>query len=253
MSNLVVTPAGLAVAFSLVLFAIYISVKEHLGLTKEIVIGITRAIIQLTIVGYVLKYIFKVDNVWLTLAMVLIIVGNASYNSSKRSNGLPNAFKISVLAISAATFTCIGVLIFSKSLKVIPSQIVPITGMTASNAMVASGLAYRSMNSLFRDQHQQLLEKLSLGATPKQATQIIIKESIKTGMQPTIDSTKTLGIVSLPGLMSGLIFAGVDPVKAITYQILVTFMLLATTSISSFIIVYLGYKQYYNKDEQLIR
>lgn len=253
MSNLTVSPATLAITFSLVLFAIFISYKQKLGITKDIIWGISRAIVQLTVVGYLLKYIFGVNNVWLTFAMVVIIVLNAAWNSSKRSNGLPNAFKISVLAMSLSTAVCLSILILSGSLKVTPSQIVPITGMTASNAMVASGLAYRSMDSLFRDQHQQVMEKLALGATPAQATKSIVREAIKTGMTPTIDSSKTLGLVSLPGMMSGLIFAGVDPVKAIGYQIMVTFMLLATTSLSSITVVYLGYKQFYNQEEQLVR
>ena len=75
----------------------------------------------------------------------------------------------------------------------------------------------------------------------------IIQQSVKTGMAPTIDSAKTVGIVSLPGMMSGLIFAGVDPVHAIKYQIMVTFMLLSATSIGSVIATYLAYKGYYNQ------
>ena len=71
-------------------------------------------------------------------------------------------------------------------------------------------------------------------------------------MVPTIDSSKTLGIVSLPGMMSGLILAGVSPIDAVKYQILVTFMLIATTSISSFIAIYLSYKSFYNENLQLI-
>ncbi len=252
-NNLAVTPATLVITFALVIFAMVISYKQELGLTKDIAWGITRAIVQLTIVGYFLKYIFNVNNISLTLAMVVIIILNAAWNSSKRSNGLPNSLLISILAMTLATSVCLVVLIASGSLKLVPSQIVPITGMIASNAMVASGLSYRSMDSLFRDQHQQVLEKLALGATPFQATKTIIQEAIKTGMAPTIDSSKTLGLVSLPGMMSGLIFAGVDPVKAIGYQIMVTFMLLATTSLSSITVVYLGYKQYYNDEEQLVR
>ena len=79
----------------------------------------------------------------------------------------------------------------------------------------------------------------------------ILQDSIRSGMQPTIDSIKTLGLVSLPGMMSGLIFAGVNPVKAIKYQIMITFMLLASTGIGSIISCYLGYKQFFNERKQL--
>jgi putative ABC transport system permease protein len=92
---------------------------------------------------------------------------------------------------------------------------------------------------------------LALGANLKQASRAIVQSSIKTGMSPTIDSAKTVGIVSLPGMMSGLIFAGVDPTKAILYQIMVTFMLLAATSIGSVIACYMAYPLFYNDDLQL--
>ncbi|HGF7641023.1 MULTISPECIES: ABC transporter permease, partial [Enterococcus] len=133
-----------------------------------------------------------------------------------------------------------------------PSQIVPITGMIASNAMTAIGVTYRSLNSKFTDQRQQVLEKLALGANKKQASMSIVRESVKTGMAPSIDRTKTVGLVSLPGMMSGLIFAGIDPVQAIRYQIVVMFMLISVTAISSFIASYMAYREFYNNRSQLI-
>jgi putative ABC transport system permease protein len=107
------------------------------------------------------------------------------------------------------------------------------------------------MAAQFHDQRQQVLEKLALGADIKLASYPILRSSIKTAMQPTIDSAKTVGIVSLPGMMSGLIFAGVDPVHAIKYQIMVTFMMLAATGLGSVIAGYLSYREYYNEYSQL--
>ena len=123
--------------------------------------------------------------------------------------------------------------------------------MIASNAMVAIGLAYRSMNASFHDLRQPILERLALGADAKQATAGLVRRAVKTGMSPTVDSAKTVGLVSLPGMMSGLIFAGVDPSKAIMYQILVTFMMLATTSLSSVIACSLAYRGFFNERLQL--
>ena len=93
--------------------------------------------------------------------------------------------KISLISIFAALTLSLSVLIFSGAIKFTPSQVVPISGMIAGNAMTALGLTYRNLNMLFRDQNQQILEKLSLGATPKPATKAIINETIKLGMQPT--------------------------------------------------------------------
>ncbi|GGC88983.1 ABC transporter permease [Enterococcus wangshanyuanii] len=250
--NLAVNNLSLTLAAVLVLVSIVISYKEKLGFTKDILISVFRAIIQLVLVGYLLKYIFQVNNVFLTLAMTAIIIINASLNAKKRNNQLENGFLISFIAIAASTIITIGVLILSGAIRFIPSQIVPISGMIASNSMIAIGLCYRSLDRLFHDQRQAVLEKLALGASIKLASITIVKESIRTGMAPTIDSAKTVGIVSLPGMMSGLIFAGVDPVHAIKYQIMVTFMLLSATSIGSVIATYLAYKEYYNERKQLI-
>lgn len=96
------------------------------------------------------------------------------------------------------------------------------------------------------------MEKLALGATERQASTTVISESIKTGMAPSIDSTKTVGLVSLPGMMSGLIFAGVSPTVAIRYQIVIMFMLISVTSISSILASYMAYRNFYNAQKQLM-
>lgn len=250
--DLNVTPLTLVYSFLLVCVGLFISYKEKIGTIKEILYSITRAVIQLILVGYVLKYLFQLNNAIVTLAMVLVIGFNAARNATKRSNNLEDGFKISMCAIFSALTLTLSVLVLSGSIKFIPSQIVPISGMIAGNAMTALGLTYRNLNSLFRDQRQQVQEKMALGATSKQASKSIINEAIRLGMQPTLDSAKTIGIVSLPGMMSGLMFAGTVPTTAIMYQIMVTFMLVATTSIASYISVSMAYKKMFNAQEQLI-
>ncbi|MDU6109685.1 MAG: iron export ABC transporter permease subunit FetB, partial [Klebsiella pneumoniae] len=199
-----ITNESLALSMVLVLIAILVSYREKLALEKDIIWSICRAIVQLIIVGYVLKYIFNVNHAVLTLLMVLFICFNAAWNAKKRSKYIE----------------------FSGSIAFVPMQVIPIAGMVAGNAMVAVGLCYNNMGQRFSSEQQQIQEKLSLGATPKMASARLIRESIRASLIPTVDSAKTVGLVSLPGMMSGLIFAGIDPVKAIKYQIMVTFMLL---------------------------
>lgn len=250
--NLAVNGLSLTFAMTLVLVALIISFHEKIGLEKDLIISVLRAIVQLFIVGYLLKFIFHINDVWLTLLMMLIIIFNAATNAKKRAGKLRKGFLISFIAILISTGVTLGLLVLAGAIKFIPSQIIPITGMIASNSMVAIGLSYRSLCAQFKDERQPVLERLALGATAKQASIAIIRESIRTGMAPTIDSAKTMGLVSLPGMMSGLIFAGIDPVKAIMYQILVTFMLLSTTSLGSVIACYLAYRSFYNEREQLL-
>ncbi|WP_342630396.1 ABC transporter permease [Lactococcus lactis] len=251
MNNINVSNLSLFLALMLVLIAIFISSKERLGLSRDIIVSSVRTIIQLIFVGFVLKYVFQVDNAILTCIITLLIIVNASIQANKRNPNRHKQFIHSFVAIFLSTSITLLILILSGAIKFIPSQVIPISGMIASNSMVAIGLCYNNMNIQFIDQRQQVLEKLALGASIKLASLSILQQSIRTGIQPTIDSAKTVGLVSLPGMMSGLIFAGVDPVHAIKYQIMVMFMLLSATSIGTVIAGYFSYKNYYNNHSQL--
>ena len=248
MNDMALVYAGILVLVSLS-FAYY----QKLQIEKSILISVFRAILQLTIVGYLLKYIFQVNNYWLTLVMFFFICFNASWNAKKRSKNLPKAFIISFTAITVGTGITISILLLSGSIQLIPGQVIPITGMIAGNSMVAISLLYNQMHDGFASRRQEVMERIALGATIKQSSVQIVKNAIRSALIPTIDSSKTMGLVSLPGMMSGLIFAGVDPVKAIKFQIMVVFMLLGTSAIATFIAANVGYKQFFDKKFQTLK
>lgn len=247
-----ITNESLAFSIMLVLVAIFISHKEKLTLEKDIIWSTCRAIVQLLIVGYILKYIFHVDHEILTIAMVMFICFNAAWNARKRSKYIEKVFVTAFIAITSSTLLTLLILIITKAIVFTPMQVIPITGMIAGNAMIAVGLCFNNLGQRFSNQQQQIQEMLSLGATPKTASISIIRDSIRASLIPTIDSAKTVGIVSLPGMMSGLIFADVDPLEAVKYQIMVTFMLLATASLSTILTGYMTYLKFYNNRHQLL-
>lgn len=117
--------------------------------------------------------------------------------------------------------------------------------------MVAIGLSYRNLSNSFKTRLNEVEVKLSLGSDIYSASKEIIRDSVKTSMLPSIDSAKTLGIVSLPGMMTGLILGGTSPLIAIKFQIMVTFMILASTSISSIMATYIAYKSFFNERKQV--
>ncbi|MDR3240799.1 MAG: iron export ABC transporter permease subunit FetB [Lactobacillaceae bacterium] len=244
-SQINVSNGSLALAFVLVLISLGISYRQKLKLEKETIISVVRAIVQLIIVGFLLKFVFGVNNIFLTLVMQLFIVYNAARNGKKRSHGIPGAFAISWWGLLISTVITMGILVLTGAVKYAPFQMIPVTGMVAGNSMTAVGLVYRSLNQQFKDQSGQVFERLALGASPKLAASEIVREAIRTGMQPTIDSVRTYGLVSLPGMMSGLIMAGVDPVRAIKYQIMVVFMLLSATGIASVFASFMAYQRFF--------
>ncbi len=250
MNNISIT--SLLISSSLVLVALFFSYWQKLKLEKETIISVIRAVVQLVIVGYILEYIFGFKNPVFTTLLILFMIFNASYNAAKRGKAIKRGLIISFLSIVVGTIVTLSILLLSKTIQYEPYQIIPVSGMIISNAMVALGLCYKQIVSDFKNKREEVETKLSLGADILPSSIEIIRDSIKTGMLPTIDSAKTLGIVSLPGMMTGLILAGSSPMEAIKYQIMVTFMLLSTTSISSFIACYLSYRSFFNSRKQLI-
>ena len=247
-----ISATSLLIASSLVFVTLFFSYWQKLKLEKETIISVIRAVVQLIAVGYVLEYIFGFKNPLFTTLLLLFMTFNAAYNAAKRGKAIKKGLVISFLAISAGTIVTLAILLFSRTIRYEPFQIIPVSGMIISNAMVALGLCYKQIASDFKNKREEVETKLSLGADILPSSIDIIRDSIKTGMLPTIDSAKTLGIVSLPGMMTGLILAGTSPMEAIKYQIMVTFMLLSTTSISSFIACYLSYRSFFNNRKQLV-
>jgi len=113
MTNLTVSNSTLMLGFVLVIVALIIGYIEKLHIDKDIIIGVIRAIVQLSVVGYILKFVIKANDNWLTLACFIIIVMNASWNAGKRGNGIPKAFQSSLLAIFVGTTINLGTLIFT--------------------------------------------------------------------------------------------------------------------------------------------
>jgi putative ABC transport system permease protein len=251
MKGVAISDTSLLLASSLVLVSLLFSYFQKLKLEKETLISVIRAVIQLFAVGYILQFIFGMHNAAVTTLILLLMIFNASYNAAKRGKEIKNGILISYLSILIGAGTTLSVLLLSGAIQYEAYQIIPISGMIISNAMVAIGLCYRQLSSNFKSRRNEVEAKLSLGADILPASMDILRDSIRTGMVPTIDSTKTLGIVSLPGMMTGLILAGTPPLMAIRYQIMVTFMLLSTTAISSFLACFLSYRGFFNKRKQL--
>ena len=235
----------------LIMVPIIISYKEKLELNRDIIVSMLRAVVQLLAVGYILGVIFGLDKLIYTVILVLVMIINAAINTKKKGFTIESQVLISFLSISVGTIITLGILISSKAIGYMPNEVIPVAGMIISNSMVAIGLSYRNLINNFKNNSIAVEVKLSLGASIKESSDEIIRESIKISIMPTIDSAKTLGIVSLPGMMTGLILAGASPLVAVKFQIMVTFMILSSSSIATIMATYLSYKKFFNKRKQL--
>lgn len=214
----------------LLVIPIIISYKEGLHIIKDLIVATLRAIVQLIILGFLLHYIFKINDKWLLILCVLVIIINASWNTiSRASPVMHHVFWISFLAIFIGTALPLAGTIATGAIQFTANEVIPIGGMLAN-----------------------IESKLSLAATPKLASKGAIRESIRLAIVPTIDSVKTYGLVSIPGMMTGLIIGGVPPLQAIKFQLLVVFIHTTATIMSALIATYLSYGQFFNARHQLV-
>lgn len=244
---------ALAITALLLLFPIIVSYVEKLHIIKDLVIATVRAVIQLVILGFILHFIFDVDQKWLLLLFVLVIIINASWNTlSRASEVMHHVFWISFVSIFIGVAIPLAGVIITGAIDFTPNEVIPIAGMLGNNGLIAINLAYQNLDREFVKQMDEIESKLALGANPKLASKATIRESVKTAIVPTIDSVKTYGLVSIPGMMTGLIIGGVPPLQAIKFQLLVVFIHTTATIISALIATYLSYRQFFNHRDQLV-
>ena len=243
---------SLLMATVLIAMAVIVSYQQKMRLEVEILHSALRAVVQLVVVGYVLHFIFGADHPLFTGGVLLMMLISAAINGGKRGAGIKHASWIAGVSIGIGAVLTLAVLLSANVLSFTPYQMIPVGGMVMSGAMVAVGLCFRQITTSFKSRQQEVQIKLALGATPMQACKAILRAALIFSLQPTIDSAKTLGIVSLPGMMTGLILAGMSPIEAIKYQIIVIFMTFSTVSIAIAMAGYLSCRQFFNTKEQLI-
>ena len=230
---------SLLMATVLIVMTVIVSYQQRLRLELEILHSALRAVVQLVVVGYLLHFIFGTDNPLFTGGVLLVMLISAAINGGKRGPGIKHASWIAGVSIGIGAIFTLAVMI-------------PVAGMVISGAMAAVGLCFGQITTNFESRQQEIQIKLALGATPMQACKAILRGALIVSLQPTIDIAKTLGIVSLPGMMTGLILAGMSPIEAIKYQIIVIFMTFSTVSIAIAMAGYLSCRQFFNTKEQLI-
>lgn len=242
---------ALSMSLGFVGLAAIVSRHQQLGLEKELAVAVIRTLIQLTIAGYVLAYVFASQSLIFMGMMLALMIGVAAQNAAKRGREISGALRMVLLGIVISEALTLTLLLLFKIIPGTPQYVIPLSGMIIGNCMVASGVTLNRLSSEFALRSGEVELALSLGADPKRASLSVVKASVKAGMIPTIDSMKTVGLVQLPGMMTGQILAGADPIQAVRYQILVMFMLSGATAITSLVVVLQGYRTYFTSAAQL--
>ncbi|UAL45690.1 iron export ABC transporter permease subunit FetB [Sutcliffiella horikoshii] len=243
----------LAIALIFVVIPIMLSKTFRLGLEKDTIIAVIRSVVQLFIVGYLLTFVFESSGYFFIILMVLIIIGAAVQNVARKKTPIKGiTWKVAITFIFIEVLTQ-GILIGFNIIPATAQYIIPISGMIIGNSMVLGILFLNRFLSEIEAREDEIDLILSLGGTTKQAIHTQLIQAIKASMIPTIESQKTIGLVQLPGMMSGQIIAGASPIQAVQFQLLIVFLLLTTASVTSTMLGLLSYPTLFNNRKQLLR
>jgi putative ABC transport system permease protein len=245
---------GLALSLLLVVVAIVLSLWRQLGLERTIAWAATRALVQLLAVGLLLQILLEPGVsywwAWLWVAAMMLI---ASWTVQRRAPEVPDVFRLALAAFVATgvlTFTVLfGFGVFELDVR----TIVPLAGILIGNAMTATVLVARRLYEELRDKRDEVEARLALGQPATEAAQPYVRHALRTALIPQIESTKVVGLIALPGSMTGLILAGVDPIDAVRIQAAVMFMILGGAATTTTVVALGVRRRLFTPDQRLVR
>lgn len=238
-------------ATAVVLMAVILSYMQKLGLEGEMVYSIIRAFLQLSVIGFVLQFIFSQNHaVWIIIAYIFM-VSVAGYTAGQRARHVPRGKWVAGASILAGTAVTMFLLVILNVFPFTPRYIIPVAGMMVGNAMTVTGVTMKRLRDDIKVQMNLVETALALGATPRQATHQQVKRALVIALSPVLDNAKTVGLISLPGAMTGLIMGGASPLEAIQLQIVVMNMLIGASTVSSIMSTYLCWPAFFTKAYQL--
>lgn len=245
----------LALSVALVLLAGVISAMLRLGLTRSLIWGTVRTVVQLTLIGYVLTYVFSIDHPLLVAALIGVMCVAAARAAVTRLQGVPfRPFGLAVLSLAASTYlvgTIVCAFIIAAGRWYTGRIAIPIAGMILGNSLNGIALSLDRFWGEVRSQAAQVEQRLCLGYGRWEAIRPHLRVALRAGMTPIINALMVVGIVSLPGMMTGQILAGADPLFAVRYQIVVMLMLTAAVAIGCLLLVGLSYRRCFTDDDAL--
>jgi putative ABC transport system permease protein len=250
-SSVDISLGQVAVTLALVAVAAAVSLYRRVELEDDLGVAVLRSFVQLTAIGFVIQAIFDSDSLWLVAALLAVMVGFGTATAQRRARAVPRALGPIALALSVAATVTLGLVLALGVFEAEPRFIVPVGGMVICNAMTASAVALNRLADEVHSHARQLEATLALGATARQAARGLVARSLRSGMIPLIDSTKTAGVVFFPGTMVGMLLAGAEPVDAVRLQMILLWSLLGSVALSAVLATGLGYRSFFTPAHQL--
>ena len=241
------------VAASLVLvgIAVGVSIYLRLGIEKSIIWASVRAAVQLTAVGFLLAAVL--DSKWeriLAPLWIIAMVAIAGFVVARRT-GSRDIVPAAVMAIGGTTAISLLVVFGFGVLPAEPVQLIVIAGITIGNTLPATIVAADQVQTQMTRDRIQVEGLLALGFTSKMAARYVVRESTRVALLPQIERTKVVGLVALPGAMTGLLLAGVDPLDAVIIQLVVMYLVLGSVAVSTTVVAVVTASKSFTRDQRL--
>lgn len=240
------THIDLAMASILVLILALLSRYLHVGLEKQLLVAALRTVVQLFLIGLVLKSLFELQAFIWVLLMSLVMLAIAGREVKARQKYRLSGFwgyGVGALSMFLSSFT---ITLFAIAVVIqpdpwyTPQYAIPLLGMLLGNTMNGIAISLDRLNQGMRDKRLQIEARLLMGHQWQDAMSEIRNESLKSGLIPIINAMSTAGLVSLPGMMTGQILSGTEPVEAVKYQVLIMLLIGAGTGFGSFTAIWVS-------------
>ena len=250
-------PGDLAVAALLVLILALLSWRLHLGVGRRIIVAAVRSVVQLMLLGLVLKTLFAQSNPGFIAAIALFMLGIASYEvMARQQRRFIGAWGIGIgtlsMFVSSFSITLLALhLVIHVEPWYTPQYLIPLLGMMLGNTM--SGIAI-SLDNLTQNAWRQkgVIEgRLSLGEDWSTAIGDIRRDALRAGLIPIINMMAAAGVVSIPGMMTGQILAGSPPLEAAKYQLMILLMIAGGAGLGSIVAVWTGSRRLFDERQRL--
>eukprot|EP00127_Corallochytrium_limacisporum_P003153 Clim_evm2s147 gene=Clim_evmTU2s147 len=236
---------GMLIALSVMVFTVMVSWLLGLGFEKKMTIGTVRAALQLTALGYILTPVFTTPRWWAVMLLSLAIVvlaAREAYARPKWSYALMFSHILFAIAIPSLLLCCMATLLVVKANPFWdPQHFIPLLGMLLGNVLTGVSLALSEVLSILGERRQLIEYRLAMGATCWEAYRPLMIDALVTGMTPTLNSMYVIGLVSIPGMMTGQILGGTSPEVAAKYQIVIIYFIGCTGMLGQVITLLLLY------------
>lgn len=246
--------SGLATSLVLVVVAIGLSFWRRLDLERSIAWASLRAVVQLVAIGGVLQILFESNQSlgWSWL-WVIVMVLFAAETVRRRAREVPDLFPLALAAFAAAGAVSLGVLFGLGVFDLNARTLIPLAGMMIGNSMTATILLARRLFEELRDKRAEVEARLALGQVSSEAARPYVRHALRTALIPQIETTKAVGLVFLPGAMTGLILAGVDPIDAVRVQAAVMFLVLGSAATTTVVVALGVQRRLFTRDHRMVR